>query len=343
MTVRIALDAMGGDNAPQAIVEGAVQAAHLFNDVEITLIGREDAIKAELAKHPTEGLKLPIVNATEVIGMDEHPVESIKAKKDSSMVAAFRMVKEGQADVFLSAGNTGAVVAGAQLTLGRVRGVRRSALGTVFPSERERIFVLDIGANPDPKVEDYVANAIMGSLYMERVIGVKNPKVGLLSNGTEDIKGSEMVIQAHQALRSLKSRINFYGNVEGNNVLEGVVDIVVTDGFTGNVAIKISEGVQAMIIGSLRKEMTSSLINKLAAAVLRPALRRMGKRLDYTEYGGAALLGVNGLVVKAHGKSNARAITSAVRVARQMAQQQLLELIRTGIAGVSTGEPTPAS
>ena len=343
MTVRIALDAMGGDNAPQAIVEGAVQAARLFNDVEITLIGREDAIKAELAKHPTEGLQLPIVNATEVIGMDEHPVDSIKAKKDSSMVTAFRMVKEGQADVFLSAGNTGAVVAGAQLTLGRIRGVRRSALGTVFPSERERIFVLDIGANPDPKVEDYVANAIMGSLYMERVIGVKNPKVGLLSNGTEDIKGSEMVIQAHQALRNLKSRINFYGNVEGNNVLEGVVDVVVTDGFTGNVAIKISEGVQAMIIGSLRKEMTSSLINKLAAAVLRPALRRMGKRLDYTEYGGAALLGVNGLVVKAHGKSNARAITSAVRVARQMAQQQLLELIRTGIAGVSTGEPTPAS
>lgn len=343
MTVRIALDAMGGDNAPQAIVEGAVQAARLFNDIEITLIGREDAIKAELAKHPTEGLKLPIVNATEVIGMDEHPVDSIRSKKDSSMVTAFRMVKEGRADVFLSAGNTGAVVAGAQLTLGRIRGVRRSALGTVFPSERERIFVLDIGANPDPKVEDYVANAIMGSLYMERVIGVKNPKVGLLSNGTEEIKGSEPVIQAHQALRNLKSQINFYGNVEGNNVLEGVVDVVVTDGFTGNVTIKISEGVQALIIGSLRKEMTSSLINKLAAAVLRPALRRMAKRLDYTEYGGAALLGVNGLAVKAHGKSNARAVISAVRVARQMAQQQLLELIRTGIAGVSSGEPTATS
>ena len=333
--IRVALDAMGGDKAPGEVVLGAVQAAREYG-MGVYLVGREDVIQGELAKHDTSGLDLPIVHTDEVIEMDEHPSSAVRKKKNASMTLALQLVRDGSALGAVSAGNSGAMMAASLFTLKRIEGVDRPALGTVFPTRDGECFVLDVGANTDCKPEYLEQFALMGSIYMERIFSVASPRVGLLSNGEEESKGNELVQQTHQLLKAHAEilGINFIGNVEGRDIPTGGADVVVCDGFVGNVVLKISEGMAETMLGMLRKQMTSSIMNKLAAAILQPGLRKEFRRLDYAEYGGVPLLGINGSAIVAHGRSNAKAIKNALRVARQTAETNVIDAIATRLAGL---------
>ncbi len=337
-TVRVSLDAMGGDNAPGEIVLGAVQAAREYG-IGVYLVGDESAIRAELAKHNTTGLDLPIVHTTEIIPMDEHnPAKAVRQKKDSSMVRAVELVKDGSAVGAVSAGNSGAMMAASLFVLKRLKGVERPALGGVLPTKDGVCMVIDMGANTDCKPEYLQQFALMGSIYMERILHLSSPRVGLLANGEEEGKGNQQVQEAHQMLKANAKTmgVNFIGNVEGRDIFAGTVDVVVCDGFVGNVVLKLSEGLSETLLGLIRAEMTRSLPNKLAAAVLRNDLRNMGKRLDYAEYGGLPLLGVNGSAIISHGRSKAKAIKNALRVARQTAETGVANAIAEGLAKLGT-------
>lgn len=330
--MRIVLDAMGGDNAPEAAVAGGVAAARELG-VEIALVGPQERVQAELAGHDTAGLALPIVHASEVIAMDEHPAMAVRKKKDSSIVVGMRLVRDGQADAFVSAGHTGACMAAGLFVLGRLPGVERAPLATVFPSRTGRPFILtDIGANTDCRPEYLLQFATMAAIYAERVYGLANPRVALLANGEEDTKGDKLVQDTHALLKGTPG-LNFVGNVEPKEMLAGGADVVVADGFPGNLTMKTAEAVAEMILGLLREELTASALTKMAAALLRPAFRRVRARMDYSEYGGALLLGLRGAVVIAHGRSNARAITSAVRVAHQAVAREAVPAIARALAG----------
>jgi len=326
--MRIVLDAMGGDYAPPVAVEGAVMAAREYG-VEVILVGRREEVEAELAKHDTAGLSLPIVHASQVIEMEEHPAAAVKAKKDSSMVVGMDLVKRGEADAFVSAGNSGGVMAAALFRLGRIRGIRRPALSSIYPTTKGFCFLLDVGANTDCKPEYLLQFAHMGSIYAEKVLGIPNPKVGLVSNGEEETKGSILVQEAHQLLK--KSGLNFIGNVEGKDIPAGMADVVVTDGFTGNVIVKLSEGLASSLLRIIKDEVKKKPIALLGALLSKPAFDEVKKRLDYAEYGGAPLLGVDGVVIIAHGRSNAKAIKNAIRVAKQAVEGGVLAAIREGI------------
>jgi phosphate acyltransferase len=341
-TVRVALDAMGGDNAPGEIVLGAVQAAREYG-IGVYLVGREDAIRAELAKYDTQGLDLPIIHTDEAIEMDEHPATAVRRKKNASMTLALQLVRDGAAVGAVSAGNSGAMMAASLFALKRVEGVDRPALGGVLPTRDSVCLVIDMGANTDCKPEYLLQFALMGSSYMERIFAVPSPRVGLLSNGEEETKGNELVQQAHQLLKASAATLglNFIGNVEGRDIPAGNADVVVCDGFVGNVVLKLSEGLAESLLGILRTQMTSSLPNKLAAAVLRPGLRKVFRRLDYAEYGGVPLLGVNGSAIISHGRSNAKAIKNAVRVARQTAETNVAGAIAEGLAKLQTQSSNP--
>jgi glycerol-3-phosphate acyltransferase PlsX len=332
-TIRVALDAMGGDNAPGEIVAGAVQAAREF-DMGVYLVGREDAIKAELAKHDTNGLDLPILHTDEVIEMGEHPANAVRRKKKASMNLALELVRDGQALGAVSAGNSGAMLAASLFTLKRLPGVERPALGGVFPTRTGACLIIDMGANTDCKPEYLLQFALMGSIYMERIFHITSPRVGLLANGEEEGKGNQQVVDTYSLLKADASilNLNFIGNVEGRDIPAGNTDVIVCDGFVGNVVLKLSEGLAESLIGMIREQMSSTLINKLAAAVLAPGLRKMFKRLDYAEYGGVPLLGVNGSAIVSHGRSNARAIKNALRVARQTAETGVATAIADGLA-----------
>ncbi len=336
-SIRVALDAMGGDNAPGEIVLGAIQAAREYG-MGVYLVGREEAIRAELAKHDTHGLDLPIVHTDEVIEMDEHPANAVRRKKNASMTLSLQLVRDGAALGAVSAGNSGAMMAASLFTLKRIAGVERPALGGVFPTKDGACLVIDMGANTDCKPEYLQQFALMGSIYMERIFKVAKPRVALLANGEEESKGNQQVVDTHQLLKSSAATlgINFIGNVEGRDIPAGSADVVVCDGFVGNVVLKLSEGLAETLLGLLRAEMTSTLVNKLAAAVLRPGLRRVGKRLDYAEYGGVPLLGVNGSAIISHGRSNAKAIKNALRVARQTAETGVAAAIAEGLARLGT-------
>ncbi len=337
--VRVALDAMGGDNAPGEIVAGAVQAARAYG-FGVYLVGREDAIRAELAKHDTQGLDLPIIHTDEVIAMDEHPANAVRRKKNASMTLALQQVRDGQALGAVSAGNSGAMMAASLFTLKRIAGVERPALGGIFPTKDGTCLVIDLGANTDCKPEYLQQFALMGAIYMERIFNISSPRVGLLANGEEESKGNQLVIEAHSLLKSNAQTLglNFIGNVEGRDIPVGNADVVVCDGFVGNVVLKLSEGLAETLLGMIRAEMTSSLPRKLAAAVLRPGLRKMGRRLDYAEYGGVPLLGVNGSAIISHGRSNAKAIKNALRVARQTSETGVASAIAEGLAKLSSEE-----
>lgn len=341
-TVRVALDAMGGDYAPSEIVLGAVQAAREYG-IGVYLVGREDAIRAELAKYDTQGLDLPIIHTDEAIEMDEHPATAVRRKKNASMALALQLVRDGAAVGAVSAGNSGAMMAASLFTLKRIEGVDRPALGGVLPTRDSVCLVIDMGANTDCKPEYLLQFALMGSSYMERIFAVPSPRVGLLSNGEEETKGNELVQQAHQLLKASAATLglNFIGNVEGRDIPAGNADVVVCDGFVGNVVLKLSEGLAESLLGILRTQMTSSLPNKLAAAVLRPSLRKVFRRLDYAEYGGVPLLGVNGSAIISHGRSNAKAIKNAVRVARQTAETNVAGAIAEGLAKLQTQSSNP--
>jgi len=326
--MRIALDAMGGDHAPSVVVEGAVLAAKEWG-IEVVLVGPHERVKQELAKHDTSGLSLPVVHAEEVIGMDEHAAVAVRQKRHSSIATGIDLLKEGRVAAFVSAGNSGAVMAAALFGLGRIQGIDRPAIGTVFPTTTGRCFILDIGANADCKPEYLLQFATMGSAYAERVLGITHPRVGLLSNGEEETKGNALVQASYPLLKA--SPLNFAGNVEGKDVPMGLADVVVCDGFSGNILIKLSEGVAESLFQALKTEITAGIASKLAALVLKPAFRRIKKRLDYAEFGGAPLLGVNGVVIIAHGRSNAPAIKNALRLARQSVDHQLVETIRASV------------
>ena len=335
--VRVALDAMGGDNAPGEIVLGAVQAAREYG-MCVYLVGREEAIREELAKHDTSGLDLPIIHTDEVIEMDEHPANAVRRKKNASMTLALQLVRDGKALGAVSAGNSGAMMAAALFALKRIEGVDRPALGGVFPTKDAACLVIDMGANTDCKPEYLQQFALMGSSYMERIFGVSSPRVALLANGEEETKGSQLVQDTHQLLKANAATLglNFIGNVEGRDIPAGSADVIVCDGFVGNVVLKLSEGLAETLIDLLRTQMTSTLPNKLAGAVLRPGLRKVFQRLDYAEYGGVPLLGVNGSAIISHGRSKAKAIKNALRVARQTAETNVAGSIADGLAKLQT-------
>ncbi len=329
MALPVALDAMGGDYAPAVPAEAAVQAARR-HQLPLLLVGPEPAVRAELAKHDTAGLEIEVVHAPEVIAMDEHPASAVRQKPHSSIAVGMRLVKEGRAAAFVSAGNTGAMVAAGLLELGRARGVDRPALGIVFPTLRGKTLLLDVGATPDAKPEHLAQFGLMGSLYLERVFRVASPRVGLISIGEEEGKGNLLVQQAAQRLRALP--LNYVGNVEGKDIPAGTVDVAVCDGFVGNVLLKFAEGLAAAISGIIREELQRNWWSKLLAAGLLPAFRRARTRMDYAEYGGAPLLGLRGLAIVAHGRSSAYALQNALRVAREAAGQDVPRLIAEGLA-----------
>ena len=320
----IALDAMGGDNAPAEIVKGAVMAARELG-VRVALVGRPHAVEMQLAKHGARPETLTVVPATGVIEMDESPALAARQKKDSSIVVGLRMVKQGEAAAFVSAGNTGAVMAAGIMYLGRIRGIERPSLVGLIPLSRLSV-LLDVGANADCKPEYLLQWAQMASAYMERIWKVPNPRVALLNIGEEEEKGSALAQEAYELLK--ESGLNFIGNVEGRDVPFARADVIVTDGFTGNVVVKTMEGMADYIMGEIRSAIRSRPWYLAAGAALLPAFAKVRKKTDYREYGAGPLLGVNGLVFIGHGRSDARAIRSALRVAREAAQSGMLEAIR---------------
>jgi len=328
--MKIALDAMGGDHAPQAAVHGAVWAAKDFG-ITIQLVGRPEAIEAELANHDTRGLDLPIIPAQQVIEMDESPAAAVKSKKDSSMVVALQLVKNKKSDAFVTAGNSGGALAAALFGLGRIKGIKRPALGTIFPTESEHghCFLLDVGANTDVRPEYLLQFAIMGHCYARQAMQILVPKIGLLSTGEEEEKGSILIQEVTPMLRN--TRLNFVGNVEGKDVPTGLADVIVTDGFTGNVYIKGAEGVAWIIQRMLEREIKARPTALLGALLARGAIKAFRSKVDYREFGGGPLLGVNGVVIIAHGRSDPYAIRHAIRVALQAAEHNIVEAIKEGL------------
>ncbi len=338
--MKIVIDAMGGDHAPEVVVAGAVAEAR-ERGTQIILVGQEERVRAELAKHAgASKLPIEVVHASEVIEMEEH-TEAVRIKRDSSMRVGMRLVKEGKADAFASAGNSGAVMAAALFGLGRIPGVERPALGSIYPAAPGNCLVIDIGANADCKPEYLVQFAIMGHTYARVIFGLDSPTVGIISNGEEEDKGSMLVRETYPLLKA--SGLNFIGNVEGKDLGRGLVNVVVTDGLTGNVIVKLTEGVVSFLAKMLRREVTHGVRNKAALALMVPGLilalpglalfyptvRSLWKRVDWREIGGAPLLGVNGVVVIGHGRSDAKAIVSMIRMAEKSAQQDLVGAIRT--------------
>ncbi len=328
--MRIVLDAMGSDNYPAADVGGAVMAAREWGD-EIIIVGQEDVIRRELAGRDTAGLKLEIVHASEIIEMDEEPAHAARAKKDSSMHVGMNLVRDGEADAYVTAGNTGGVLAVATLhTLRRIPGVKRPAVTGIFPLPAGEVVMLDVGANADCKPEYLLQFAVMGSIYARSVLERENPRVALLSNGEEPYKGSSLVKEAYGLLE--QSGLNFIGNLEPKEIVFSQTDVVVADGFSGNVFMKTLEAMAKMLTGFIRDEIKAGVVTSLGGLLAKPAFKRVAAQLDPGEVGGLPLLGVNGVVIKAHGRSDARAIKNAVRQARKAVQVGVVEAIRSGLA-----------
>lgn len=335
--MRIVVDAMGSDNYPEPDVAGAVMAAREWGD-EIILVGDEARIQAEVAKHNTSGLKLQVRHASQVIEMTDTPSKASREKRDSSMHVGLQMVGNGEADAFVSAGNTGGILAVAilrQYGLGRIPGVKRPALGVIFPT-KERPLLMDNGANADCKPEYLLQFGVMASLYVERVLGIKNPRVALISNGEEEGKGNQLIKETIPLLTN--SHLNYIGNIEPKEFMHGAAEIGLADGFTGNIMMKTAEAVASYLLDLVRQEIMASTRTKIGGMLARPAFRRAGKQLDPNEVGGAPLLGVNGVVIIAHGRSNAYAMKQAVGQARQLVKHQVVEAIREGIGSVAGSE-----
>lgn len=328
--MRIAVDATGGDFGAAVVVPGAVAGARAAG-IGLALVGPSSVIQAELARLDTVGLDISIVEAPDTIEMGEHPAQAVRAKPKSSIVVAIKEVKEGRAEAMVSAGHSGAVMAAALFSLGRIRGIERPAIASTIPTLRGQTLVLDLGAVTDPKPQHLVQFALMAQVYAERIMGLNNPSVGLLSNGEEPSKGNSFVQQVYPLLLATPG-LNFTGNIDGKDVPGGTVDIVVTDGFTGNVALKVAEGTATLMTELLRKELTATVPRKLAALFLRSGFRGVRRRLDYSETGGAPLLGVDGTVVISHGRSNETAILNAIKAAKRAVDVDLRGGISAAIA-----------
>ncbi|NMO96486.1 phosphate acyltransferase PlsX [Paenibacillus lemnae] len=326
--MKIAIDAMGGDHAPQSNVDGALAAAREWKDTEVILVGDQAKIDPLLKNRPSN---LTVRHAGEVIEAEDEPVRAVRRKKDASMVVAGRMVREGEADAMISAGNTGALMTTGLLIVGRVGGIERPALAPMIPTlDGKGVLALDLGANMDAKPEHLAQYALMGSLYREKVHNIAKPRVGLLNVGTEPGKGNELTKHAFPLLEELP--IHFVGNVEARDVMNGVCDVLVCDGFAGNILLKSIEGTAGALFSLLKEQFSQSLKTKLAAAMMMPQLRNLKSVMDYKEHGGAPLLGLSGLVVKGHGSSDGNAIKNAVRQARTATQNRLVQSISSEIS-----------
>lgn len=308
---RVVLDAMGGDNAPSAPVQGAVDAVNARNDIKVLLVGQEDVIRGELNRYTYPQEQIEIVPATEVIEMAEPPVVAIRKKKDSSIVVGMNLVKNGEADAFVSAGSSGAILVGGQLIVGRIQGIKRPPLAPLIPTKKGVSLLIDCGANVDARAEHLVQFAQMGSIYMENVVGIKNPRVALVNIGAEDEKGNALVKDTLPLLRECGD-INFVGSIESRDIPQGDADVIVCEAFTGNVILKLYEGLSSTLISVIKDGLKSTFRSKIGAALALPALKKTLKAFDASEYGGAPLLGLNGLVVKTHGSSKAMEIRNSI-------------------------------
>ncbi|ADL12539.1 phosphate acyltransferase PlsX [Acetohalobium arabaticum] len=326
--MQIAVDVMGGDYAPDEIIKGAVES---ISEIEgkILLVGPEDVIEEKLKDYNYNLNRLEIIDAPDVIEMDETPAKAVRQKTDSSIAVGVRLVRSGKADALVSAGSTGAVMAGSLLKLGRIKGVKRPAIATVMPALEGETLVLDVGANVDSTPENMVQYALMGNIYAEQILHKSKPKVGLLSIGEEAKKGNELTKETYQLLKELD--INFIGNVEGRDIFTTDCDVVVCDGFVGNTILKTAEGLSKTVFEMMKEELEASLIAKLGSWFMKSSLKRLKKKMDYAEYGGAPLLGVNGVVIIGHGSSKNKAVKNAINVACESVERQVLDQIKENI------------
>ena len=332
--VKVAVDAMGGDNAPGEIVKGAVEAIQAEKKIKVYLVGKEEQIKAELSRYTYPEEQVEVVNATEVIAMAEPPVAAIRSKKDSSIVKGLYMVREGRCDAFVSAGSTGAVLAGGQVIVGRSKGVERPPLAPLIPTEKGASLLIDCGANVDAKPSQLVQFAKMGSIYMENVMGIKNPRVGIVNIGAEEEKGNALVKETFPMLKEC-SDINFIGSIEARDIPAGAADVVVCEAFVGNVVLKLYEGVGATLIKKVKGGMMVNLRSKIGALLVKPALKQTLKAFDLEQYGGAPLLGLKGLVVKTQGSSKAVEIKNTILQCVTFKEQDINGKIRKVISGTA--------
>lgn len=323
--MRIAVDAMGGDYAPHEIVMGVKAAVEQFSQLELILVGNENVLRQEFPSLPSN---ISIVHAEQVMAMDES-VEHLRKKRESSIWVATKLVKEKQADALISAGSTAAQMACALLQFGRIKGIDRPAISTIFPTLQGGKVLLDVGANTGVRPQQLVQFAIMGKIYAEKILGISHPRVALVSNGTEEGKGNDLVVEAHGLLK--ESGLNFIGNIEGRDIPAGTYDVAVCDGFVGNVIIKLAEGLGTTMFSLLKQEFKKNLSTKLGAALVLPGLKNIKKMMDYAEYGGAPLLGVKGVSIICHGSSKAKAIQNAVRVAQDCVSGRFIEQIEETI------------
>lgn len=328
--IRVAVDAMGGDNAPVEIVKGAVDAVNSQENIKVFLVGQEKVVEAELTKYQYDSSRVEVVNATEVIEMAEPPVMAIRTKKDSSIVVAMKMVKNGEADAFVGAGSTGAVLVGGQLIVGRIKGVERPPLAPLLPTEKGASLLIDCGANVDARPSHLVQFAKMGSIYMEHVMGIKNPRVAIVNNGAEEEKGNALVKETFPLLKECTD-INFIGSIEARDIPSGYADVIVCEAFVGNVILKLYEGVGMTLISMVKKGMMATLRGKIGGLLVKPALKETLKSFDTSAHGGAPMLGLSGLVVKTHGSSKAIEIKNSILQCVTFTEQQINEKIRAGI------------
>lgn len=327
---RVALDAMGGDHAPGEIIKGAVAAVQKRKDIQILLTGKEEVLKKELSAYKYPEGRIKIVNATEVIQTAEPPVAAVRGKKDSSIVVAMKLVRRGEADAFVSAGNSGAVLAGGQILIGKIKGVERTPLAPLIPTAKGVALLIDCGANVDARPSHLVQFAQMGSIYMEHVIGKKNPTVGIVNIGAEEEKGNALVKETFPLLKACKD-IHFVGSVEARDIPSGAVDVVVCEAFVGNVILKLYEGVGGTLIKKIKASMMTSLRSKIGALLVKPALKATLKDFDASEYGGAPLLGLKGLVVKTHGSSTAKEVCTSIIQCVTFKEQKISEKIQEAV------------
>lgn len=327
--MKIVVDAMGGDFAPGEIVQGAVEAARQWG-MGILLVGDRSMVEKCLLAHDTEGLNIEVVHTTEVIDMGEHPGNAVRRKKDSSIVVGVKLVKEGKGAAFVSAGNTGACMAASLFGYGRIKGIDRPAIASAMPTAKGVSLLLDVGANADCKPQNLVQFGLMGQIYAEKILKIKAPKVGLLNIGEEEAKGSELTQEAYQQMKACVG-LNFAGNAEGREVAGGDFDVVVCDGFVGNVILKYAEGLAKGLMGMIKEEVQQSTVAKAGALLMKPVFSKLKQTIDYSEYGGAPLLGVNGITIISHGSSKAKAIKNAVRVAGECVHLQVVEAIKSSL------------
>lgn len=327
---KIALDAMGGDNAPAEVVKGAVDAVKARDDIKVFLVGQKDSVQAELEKYTYPSEQIELIDAPEVIEMAEPPVIAIRRKRQSSIVVGMNMVKQKEADAFVSAGSSGAVLVGGQVIVGRIKGIQRPPLAPLIPTEKGISLLIDCGANVDARAEHLVQFAKMGSIYMEHVVGRKNPKVAIVNIGAEEEKGNALVKETIPLLRECDD-INFVGSIEARDIPKGDADVIVCEAFVGNVILKLYEGLSSTLIGVIKKGLMSTLKSKIGAALALPALKKTIKAFDATEYGGAPLLGLNGLVVKTHGSSKAKEITNSIFQCVTFKEKEINNKIRENI------------